>query len=1223
MKYSRLANKLAAAAFLAAAMSPVHAADRMIGENYALSADETVDGVLTVAAGATVDLNGHNLTVKGLAGDGAITAGLSDLTSPDPQTNRVTWVAKGVAQGPLNPNDSTPLINLFNDNYVGGDNTKRVLVQKAYLPLAVTYDFGADTPKKVDLYKVYVGPLSSYYKRGPKAWTFEGSNDRETWTALDSRNDETWPKTQETRSYTFENAAAYRYYRMTFTESSDTSTANGGPYLEFVQLEYFDTASVPEFPPELRVNVPDGASVTNSTVAIGGSVRLVKEGAGEFVAARAVQMYSGGTYVMAGTLKPYSATPVDLLLGPNGSDVFVDSGATFDINGNSRCSLYHYRMNGGTALNSGAALGGTLAQLGDMTLTADSYLDSTRSLGFQKALLAPLTINLGGKVLQAAVGQETRFINADITNGTLRLVRGTGANTVYFTTAASRAPTATLDMDSHVGIYYDLPVSNLLLRAGFTAHSSAGASGEYKVSGTFRTETTNFPLVMMLDGSTVDLKSWSGTFNSNSTNTNPNRNRLMFADGATVTIDLAGRSPEVGERIIAWDEMPNNVTFLFDAATAAGGVAPVVADGGLLYGYVADAVEQAWWTGAAGDGDTANPANWLCKNAVGGTVEGATPSSATHIYLEGTLNALMVPAGLAHRVCTIANATLAGDCDLRAFGANVMAAPNSTIDLNGHRLYLPAGALAGTCTVKDAEIAHEMDLTAADASRVTSSAFNNGNTPASNLFNNNYVHGDNTKRVLVPKADWPLVVTYDFGEGKVVDAYRMWAGPQSEIKRMPKRWKFEGSDDGESWTLLDKRCSEFLWPSTNAHRTYSFSNTTAYRRYRITLEENCGGADIYGTYLELVQLEYFNLKPAQGELHLEAAEGESVDLAGLALAGNMRLFLEGKDGNGNIKLTRAGQTYVGGTEVEAGLVTVGSGVGAVRDADILGEKGSEVVVRGDNSGDSSATSGTVDFGGRIGYTGYKYVLDGGMIVNSGDDVVAELRLESDSYMKTTEVVPSSQPYGICSSNHMAYADLGGHELSVRVAGGKWFALQNATLENGILNIVKGGWFATANSAVATNGVSFKVACAQSISGAFSVADYVQSTVSASYNLGNGEIDVYGKFQPSPNGLFHGTVLHDGATIDLGALSAPLNVVAAWSAGATGARTLKFEPGATIGVDIGDRNVPKDVPVISWNEATRPDATVKFVQREGRQNVRFVAKEDGLYVESSGLVIFVR
>ena len=1212
MMNCKVVKRLVASAAAAAALS-AYSADRTISANYTLSADETVDGVLTIADGVTVDLNGHNLSVKGLAGDGTITAGAQDLTSPDPNGERV-WTPTVIQAGAV--------INLFNNSYsYANNNDTRVLVHKSKLPLAVTYDFWADSPKKIDMYKVYWGP-NNYNARGPKTWTFEGSNDNLTWTLLDSQDGETWPKNQLTRTYAFANSTAYRYYRISFTDSSDTSTANNGPYLELVQLEYFDSSAVPEIPPELRINVPAGESATNSTVSIFGNVRLVKEGAGEFVAAKAGQMYSGGNHIAAGTLRPIALA--DQIFGENGSDISVDAGAVFDINGSTRCSPYHYTLNGGTLVNTGAALASNHLQLGDTTLTADSFLESPKAVGFYKVSAQPLSIDLGGHVLDVTVGDSTRFINAGISNGTLRIVRGTGGNTVYFNNGETRAGNSTFDIDAHTGAYHDVTVSNLLLRAGFTAHSSATASGVYKVHGTFRTETQNFPFVKMMDGSTFDMKSWNGVFNVASANTNPSMLKVLFDEGATVTIDIAGRAPAVGDCLIEWTEKPVDVTFQFDSATAAGGVQPVATELGLFYGWLDNVAEKAWWTGGANDGDISNPQNWICKNAAGNTLENSLPGDMTRVYLEGALNVqIPVESGFVCGDCIMTNSALAADCDLRGLGTRLRVAENATINLCGRRLYVPARALTGTCTVKDAEVDHALDLTTTDASRVSSSFFNGGNTPASNLFNNNYVHGDNTKRVLVPKADWPLVVTYDFGEGKVVDAYRMWAGPQSEIKRMPKRWKFEGSDDGESWTLLDKRCSEFLWPSTNAHRTYSFSNTTAYRRYRITLEENCGGADIYGTYLELVQLEYFNLKPTQGELHIEAVAGDSLELAGLTLAGNMRLFFGSPAGAGSIRLSKKGQTYVGGTEVTTGMILVGTGTASLNNSDLLGEKGGEVLVRGDNSGNYTGTSGTIDFGQRIGYTGYKYVLDGGTICNSGDDVVTDLRLDSDSYMKTTPDVGSGIPFGICSSNRVAYADLNGHELSVRVAGGRFFALQNATLENGSLFIREGGWFATTNNVIATNNVTLTVHSASSIEGNFSVSGYRSTLAIPDYNQGNASINVYESFNPGESGLYHGATLHDGVTIDLSGMAKPLEVVSPFNASAEGEKTLRFEPGAKIGVTLGGRKVPEDVPVISWDETTKPDATVKFVPRDGKRNIMFVVMEDGLYVESSGLVILMR
>jgi len=273
-----------------------------------------------------------------------------------------------------------------------------------------------------------------------------------------------------------------------------------------------------------------------------------------------------------------------------------------------------------------------------------------------------------------------------------------------------------------------------------------------------------------------------------------------------------------------------------------------------------------------------------------------------------------------------------------------------------------------------------------------------------------------------------------------------------------------------------------------------------------------------------------------------------------------------------------------------------------------------VVVRGDNSGNSSATSGVVNFGGRTGYTGYKYVLDGGAIMNSGDDVVADLRLDSDSHMKTTSDVTLDKLYGISSVDRAAYADLGGHELSVRVTSGRWFGLQNATLENGKLNIVSGGWFATTNSVVATNNVSLTVnGAASHVAGEVSVTDYTCLYANATHNSGTGVIDVYGTFC-APRRLFHGARLHDGATIDLcsnGAGADPLPTVALFTASQTGDKTLRFEPGATIGVKLGSRQVEKGAVIISWTAETAPDATVKFVCVESDRKYRFVKESDGL------------
>lgn len=79
----RAMRRLAASLAIVTALvtSGAGAGDRTISENYTLTDYETVDGVLTVASGATVDLKGYHLTVQGLAGDGTITNGAFTISN--------------------------------------------------------------------------------------------------------------------------------------------------------------------------------------------------------------------------------------------------------------------------------------------------------------------------------------------------------------------------------------------------------------------------------------------------------------------------------------------------------------------------------------------------------------------------------------------------------------------------------------------------------------------------------------------------------------------------------------------------------------------------------------------------------------------------------------------------------------------------------------------------------------------------------------------------------------------------------------------------------------------------------------------------------------------------------------------------------------------------------------------------------------------------------------
>ena len=163
--------------------------------------------------------------------------------------------------------------------------------------------------------------------------------------------------------------------------------------------------------------------------------------------------------------------------------------------------------------------------------------------------------------------------------------------------------------------------------------------------------------------------------------------------------------------------------------------------------------------------------------------------------------------------------------------------------------------------------------------------------------------------------------------------------------------------------------------------------------------------------------------------------------------------------------------------------------------------------------------------------------------------------------------------------------------------------------------------------VATNNVSFTVNCACDIQGAFAATDFIYRQSSTGYNRGDGVVDVFGRFGMLVR-VFHGTRLHDGATIDFTELDDgipfPLPTVAMFATSQTGDKTLRFEPGATIGVKLGERKLVKRTRVISWDAATAPDATVKFKSADAGKKYRLKKEADGLYYyPPAGFTLIVR
>lgn len=1178
------------AAVAACLMAAAVMADETISADVTLSADADwrAKGVVTIAEGVTVSLNGHNLSLAGLAGAGTIDSPIADLTSPSGASSSPTTFLGGNAG------------NLFNNNFArsGTDNSKRIIVAKANLPLIVDYDFGAGNEKTIDMYNVYCGPMQNYQKRCPKSWTFEGSNDNQNWTVLDTRSSETgWSANNaDCRTKTFENTTAYRYYRFKATAAQD----NTDGYLEMVQLEYFDTSACDE----LHLDIPAETTVENEGVAIKGNIKLVKEGAGTFMAAKSGQTYLGGTHVVAGTFKGGSTYNVSGYAGTG--PILVESGATLDINGNLYFYLNPITLAGGTVANTGTSPTINQTQLADLTLTADSYFNAQGSLGMINADHAESRIDLGGHTLFVHIGPDAvfRLDNTDVFNGTIKVVENHGI--ISFVNREVRSQNATFDFTGKLSCFVDSKVGDMILRE--EEFSAPGAPNWFRVFGKLTPLSDDFSNMEMQDGSSIDLSVRTKSLNT----ANPtDEYHITFVSNAVVTLNLEGRTLALGEKLISWRKKwrPAEVTFQFDVATAQSGIEPVLTDTGLFYGVDPNSTlaEYAWWTGAADDGNPANPANWTCKNAAGNIIENGLPEAITTVSVTGATDfQASADSSFVCEVFEIGDCRLTADCDWRAVARFSLDA-ESKIDLNGHKLYV--NGLYG-----DGEVTGgEFDLTTDDPGRASSPMAFFGSTTAANLFNNNFSRNvDSLHRVIVETKNLPLVVDYDFGEATYVDSYAMYVGPD-HCMRTPKSWNIYGSNDGAHWTPLDSRTVPLVGSSALCRR-FGIATPSSYQRYRF---EATAAHDVSDGFLELVQLEYGDTR-ATGELHVNVPEGETVRNANVLLTGKLKFV---KEGAGTFIAAKAGQTYCGGTEIVAGLLQEGAyGYDAP-----LGNAGAVAI---GPEGRFNMAMGA--------FFGYPFVLAGGEIGSSADfagtsRTIPSLTLTADSLFDATRTLglvgdtfkaePTSTPK---DANAPTVLDLGGHTLDVVIGGdGRAFRLKNTTALNGKVRVVEcadGGIFSFIDTAVRAETVDFeikgevRVHCPTTVRNL--TFDESVCTATAAVQSKRSVVYVLGTFKTAATD-FPNVRMMDGSVLDL------RDGQGAFAAESTSEDDfgLSFADGATVMLDLRGRRFVNGDYAITWDTPPENLASLKF-KAYGRSPYTFSTDAGGVRV-FSGMVISIR
>ncbi len=336
-------------------------------------------------------------------------------------------------------------------------------------------------------------------------------------------------------------------------------------------------------PGRLHVDVAEGQKALAESMALSGTLALVKEGAGTLTVNRMGQTYTGGTRIAGGIVNTvncggggaiYIYIATKGYFGKSGSDIVLEPGGVFDFKGNCDYRTYTTTMAGGTLRNTGYDMATSSGSFGTVKLTADSVIETAYNTTFYDVV--PLLLDLGGKTLSVeTMGKTLHFNNAgSITNGVMWL-KGSGC---WRVNAAVNARGATLRVESALWIGAQLDVDDYYAACTFDSNNGTGGMSVY---GRFTPATDYFYGCTMMDGSTLDLNGRTGAWSTTSAFT-AGLNRVTFASGATVIIDVHLRASWSG-KVVDWGagNAPEAVRFTLDEQSKSMGRALMVRDDGL------------------------------------------------------------------------------------------------------------------------------------------------------------------------------------------------------------------------------------------------------------------------------------------------------------------------------------------------------------------------------------------------------------------------------------------------------------------------------------------------------------------------------------------------------------------------------------------------------------------------------------------------------------------
>lgn len=360
---------------------------------------------------------------------------------------------------------------------------------------------------------------------------------------------------------------------------------------------------------ELHVEVDAGKTAKNENVALTGLLKLVKEGDGTLIGAKAGQTYTGGTLVSGGWLK---RGVVNMPFGAQGALITVADGAAFDWaggwNNKVESTAYDFSIAGsgpdgnGAIVSSASCATWNVGAIADLELAGDALIGGYGGWGFNyfnNTAAQTHMVTMNGYTLNIKIrGTGTKNDNSGIFH--FRNVTTVGSGTIAmidcektdawvypsFFQLGSDLSSVTFDLGEGYSILVDnveVKIGTFIDRRTYGSQSLGSGDNALTVLGCFKPMTTNLVRTVALGDAThldpvLDLSELDGPFVLPS-----DTYSLSAAAGATVRVDLGGRNTSNRTPIVSWTTPPTGVSFAWpDGATGKGSL--VVKDDGL---YVA------------------------------------------------------------------------------------------------------------------------------------------------------------------------------------------------------------------------------------------------------------------------------------------------------------------------------------------------------------------------------------------------------------------------------------------------------------------------------------------------------------------------------------------------------------------------------------------------------------------------------------------------------------